>query len=50
MKADCVTFQAMDPEMCTILIFYKRVWDELLHPILCIFQEKYLLCYILLTD
>ena len=30
--------------------FLERVWQELLHHILCIiFEEKYLSCYILLT-
>ena len=29
--------QTVDPEICSILIFYKRVWNQLLHHILCIF-------------
>ena len=48
-KAISITFQIVDPEIWSILIFYKRVWDQLLHNILCmIFQENYFSC--LLTD
>ena len=39
------------PEICSILIFQKRVWDLFLYFILCmIFQEKCFSCYILLND
>ena len=24
---NCMTFQTVDPEICSILIFYNRVWD-----------------------
>ena len=41
----------IDPEICSILIFQKRNWEQFLHHILCInFQEKYFSCCILLTD
>ena len=47
-KADFITFQAVVPEICSILVFNKTVWDQLLHHILCmIFQEKYFACYII---
>ena len=50
-KKKFITFQTVDPEMCSILIFYKMVWDWLFHHALrMIFQEKYFSCYILLTD
>ena len=49
-KATSLTFQTVDPEICSILIFYKRVWNLFLYHILCmIFKEKYFSCYILLT-
>ena len=33
------------------LIFHKRSWNYLSHHILCmIFQEKFFLCHVLLTD
>ena len=25
-KTNPITFQTVDPEMCSILLFYKRVW------------------------
>ena len=50
-KANCIKLQIIDPEMCSILIFQKKVWNQFLHHILCmIFQEKCSSCYILLTD
>ena len=47
-----VTYQIAYPEICSILIFFKRVWDWLLHHILCmIFRENiYHVIYIQLTD
>ena len=46
-----MAFQTVNPKICTVLIFYKRIWDSLLQHILCIiFQEKSFSCYILLTD
>ena len=45
-----ITFQTIYPEICAILISYKKVWDQLLHHTLCmIFQEKYLSFYILVN-
>ena len=50
-KTNYITFQTIDTEKCLILIFCKRVWDELPHHIFCmIFREKYFSCYILLTE
>ena len=50
-KTSCIKLQTIDPEIYSILIFQKRVWDQFLHHILCmIFQEKCFSCYILLTD
>ena len=50
-ETNCVKLQTIDPEICSFLIFQKRVWDQFLHHILCMnFQEKYSSCYILLTD
>ena len=49
-KTNCIKLQTTDPEICSILIFQRRVWEQFLHHIWCmIFQEKYF-CYILLTD
>ena len=30
-KTNLITFQILDPEICSILRSYKRVWDQLLH-------------------
>ena len=50
-KINWIKLQTIDPEICSILIFQKRVWNYFLHHISCmIFQEKCFLCYILLTD
>ena len=50
-KTNCIKLQTIDPEICSILIFQKRVWEQFLHHILCmIFQEKCFSFYILLTD
>ena len=50
-KTNCIKLQTNDPEICSILIFEKRVWEQFLRHILCmIFPEKYFSCYILLTD
>ena len=44
MKTNLKTFQTVNPEIRLILIIYKRVWNQLLHQILCmLFQEKYFL-------
>ena len=49
-KTNFITFQIVDQEKCSILGFYKRIWNYLFHYILCmVFQEKYS-CYALLTD
>ena len=50
-QINCVKLQAIGPEICAVLILYKRVWDQFLHHILdIIFLEKSFSCYILLTD
>ena len=50
-KTNFILFQTVDPGIQQILIFYKRVWDQLLQQIFCmIFQERYFSCYVLLTD
>ena len=50
-KPNCIKLQTIDPEICPILIFQKRVSEYVLRHILCmIFLEKCFLCYILLTD
>ena len=50
-KNKFITFQTVDPEICSMLIFHKRFCDQPLHLILrSIFQEKYFSYYILLSD
>ena len=50
-KTKQIKLQNIDPDICSILIFQKKVWELFLHHSLCIiFQEKYFLCYTLLTD
>ena len=40
-KANSINLQTIDLEICSILIFYKRVWEQFLYHILrMIFQEK----------
>ena len=51
LKTSCIKLQTINPEICSFLIFQKRVWDQLFHHIQCvIFQEKCFTCCILLTD
>ena len=41
----------IDPDICSILTFQIRFWEQFLQHILCIiFQQKSFSCYILLTD
>ena len=52
-KKNFIKLQIIDPEICSILIFQKRVWEQFLHHILrMIFKEKWFSCYnqILLSD
>ena len=51
-KANYINFQIVDPEICTILSFQKRVQKQFFHHISSMtFQEKCFSCYyILLTD
>ena len=49
-EANCVKLYTIDPEICSILIFQMRVWEQFLQPILCmIFQQKCSSCCALLT-
>ena len=51
MKTNCLKLYTINPEICSILVFQKRVWEQFLHHILCmIFQQKCFSCYILVTD
>ena len=50
-ERNCLKFYKIDPEICSILIFYVRIREEFLHHILhIIFQQKCSWCSILLTD
>ena len=50
-ETNCLKLCTIDPEICSILIFQIRVWEQFLQHILCmIFQHKCPSCYILLTD
>ena len=50
-KTSCIRLQAIDLEICSILISQKRVWEQFLHHILCmIYSEKCFTCHIILTD
>ena len=50
-KTKYIKLLNIDPLICSILIFQKKVWEQFLHHILCmIFQEKCFPSYILLTD
>ena len=39
MKTNFIPFETVDPEICSILIFYKRVWYYLLHHFRIIFEK-----------
>ena len=47
-KTNFISFQIVDPKICSILIFYKRFWDWFLHNILNVIFGKYI--SILFTD
>ena len=50
-KIRLVAFQTVDPDICSIFIFYGRVYDQLFQHILwMVFQEKYFLHYTPLKD
>ena len=50
-KPNCIKLQTTDPEICSIFVFQKRVWEQYLQHILCkIFQENGFSYYILLTN
>ena len=50
-KTNCIIFQTVVPQMCSILIFWKWALDKLFHHILrTIFEKKIFSCYILSTD
>ena len=49
-QRNCIEFDNIDPEICSIFNFQKKEWVQLLHHILRMnFQEKYFSCCILLT-
>ena len=48
-KTNCIKLQIINPEICSFLVFQKRIKDQFVHHILCIiFQEKIFISYILL--
>ena len=50
-KRKRIKLQTINPEICSIFNFQKRVWDQFLQHILCmIFQEKCFSYYILLPN
>ena len=50
-ETNCLKLYTIDREICQILIFQIRVWEQCLQHILCmIFQQKCSSFYILLTD
>ena len=50
-KTNYIKFSITDPEICSILVLWKRVWERFLHHFLCIiFQQKCFSCYIVITD
>ena len=50
-ETNCLKLYTIDPEICSILIFQIRVWEQFFQHMLCmIFQQKCFSCYILLTD
>ena len=50
-ETNCSKLCTIDPEICSILMFQIRLWEQFLQHILCmIFQQKCSSYYILLTD
>ena len=50
-KTDCIKLQTIDPEISSILIFQKTIWEQYLRVILdMVFHKKCFSCYTLLTD
>ena len=50
-KTSSIKLQTIVPEICSILTFQKRLWEQFLHHILCMtFLEKCFSCHILLID
>ena len=50
-KKSCLKLYIIDPEVCSIFIFQKRLQEQILRNILrIIFQEKRFSCYVLLTS
>ena len=51
LETNCLKFYTVDPEICSVLIFQIRVWEQFLQHILCIiFHQKCFSCCILSTD
>ena len=50
-ETSCLNLYTIDLEICSILIFQIRLWEQFAQQILCmIFQQKCSSCCILLTD
>ena len=50
-KTNCSKLYITDLEICSILVFQIRLWEQLLqHIVSMIFQQKCSSCYILLTN
>ena len=48
MEINCLKLQTIDPEISSVLIFRKKVWQQFFHLILrMIFKEHFFLCHIL---
>ena len=50
-ELNCLKLYTIDQEICSILIFQIRVWEQFLQYILCmVFQQKFFSCYVPLID
>ena len=50
-ETNCLKLYTIDPEICSVLIFQIRVWEQFLQHVLCmIFQQKCSSSYILLPN
>ena len=50
-ETNCLKLCTTDSEICSILNFWIKIWEQFLQYILCIsFQKKCSSCYILLTN
>ena len=44
-KTNCIKAQSINSEICSILIFQKRVWKQFLHRILSVIFKVFLMFY-----